>query len=446
MEAGVANAFHVHQIPVQDQLEFPCTGDAVGGHFNPYNWDASESPKPSVGTPDQYEIGDLSGKYGLPKQQSNMRGVFNDSNLPLFGAQSVVGRSIVVHKKYKAERWACASIGWGFDPDEAREVRAIASFHHPDGFAWGYIRFSQVVYRDGSRTDTSMVVRLKYPGKTNKENTHGHAWSVYVNPVGHDAAVKPLNARCSAAGYRWNPTHIQLADPNDHGFYGEECGSDYPLRCQVGDLSGRHGKISVGGKAYVYNDVNLPLSGDWYTSAIGKSIVVHGPNGGGERMACANIVEDKDIVKYATIRTKARFNLATFMEEVQAVMGVPEWFLYTDSRETKSLYGNKCIQIKLHFGGPDANKLEQDFNKLLRTGKLHGPSVFIPGFVADPNRKTKLSYRECGAAGLGSSPIGSAKRGSDYRYPSGSGRTMPTGVVMVILCAAVMTALSASRT
>ena len=34
----------------------------------------------------------------------------------------------------------------------------------------------------------------------------------------------------------------------------------------------------------------------------GKSIVVHGPNGGGERMACANIVEDKDIVKYATIR------------------------------------------------------------------------------------------------------------------------------------------------
>ena len=49
-----------------------------------------------------------------------------------------------------------------------------------------------------------MVVRLKYPGKTNKENTHGHAWSVYVNPVGHDAAVKPLNARCSAAGYRYN--------------------------------------------------------------------------------------------------------------------------------------------------------------------------------------------------------------------------------------------------
>ena len=37
------------------------------------------------------------------------------------------------------------------------------------------------------------------------------------------------------------------------------------------------------------------------------------------------------------------------MEEVQAVMGVPEWFLYTDSRETKSLYGDKCIQASRHF-------------------------------------------------------------------------------------------------
>ena len=53
---------------------------------------------------------------------------------------------------------------------------------------------------------------------------------------------------------------------------------------------------------------------------------------------------DRNPIQPQLCRTKARFNLATFMEEVQAVMGVPEWFLYTDSRETKSLYGNKCIQ------------------------------------------------------------------------------------------------------
>ncbi len=54
--------------------------------------------------------------------------------------------------------------------------------------------------------------------------THGHDWAIFVNPVGHDAAVKFFNARCSAAGYRWNPTLIQLADPKDTGYYQRQCG------------------------------------------------------------------------------------------------------------------------------------------------------------------------------------------------------------------------------
>ena len=33
---GEASGFHIHEIPVQPMLEFPCTGDAVGGHFNPW--------------------------------------------------------------------------------------------------------------------------------------------------------------------------------------------------------------------------------------------------------------------------------------------------------------------------------------------------------------------------------------------------------------------------
>ena len=111
-----------------------------------------------------------------------------------------------------------------------------------------------------------------------------------------------LPYRCTAAGYRWNPTHIQLADPLDHGFYGEECGKDYPLRCMVGDMSGKHGPIGVGGRAKVVNDVNLPLEGDgWFNTAIGKSVVIHTPDGGADRMACANIEAEKEIVKTATI-------------------------------------------------------------------------------------------------------------------------------------------------
>ncbi len=62
-------------------------------------------------------------------------------------------------------------------------------------------------------------------------------------------------------------------------------------------MSGKHGRLSVGGKAFVFNDGHLPLSGDWFQSALGKSVVVHVPDGGGERMACANIEEERDIVK-----------------------------------------------------------------------------------------------------------------------------------------------------
>ena len=435
---GEANAYHVHQIPVQDHLEFPCTGDAVGGHFNPYKWDASESPRPSTGTPDQYEIGDLSGKYGLLAGESKMQGIYNDTNLPLFGYDSIVGRSIVVHKKFKGQRWACASIGWGFDPDEAKEVRAIASFHHPKGFAWGYIRLRQVVYRDGSTTDTSMEVRLKYPGKTNKDTTYDHHWSVFVNPVSHDAAVEFHNARCSAAGYRWNPTHIQLADPNDHGFYGEQCGPDQPLRCMVGDLSGRHGKLTVGGKAYVVNDPNLPLTGDWFQSAIGKSIVINEPNGAPERMACANIEEEKEIVKFATIESKPSFNLASFIEEVQGIMGVPEWFVFIDTRKTKTLFGGKCTQIQLHFAGPNANKLEQDFNRLMRTGRLDRPSLTIPGYVPPPGqRKSKLGYRECGQERVGKNSNGN--RNDDF-YSSLSGGGAKNAVAHLAVVLAVLAA------
>jgi len=322
-------------------------------------------------------------------------GIHNDTNLPLFGTNSILGRSIVIHKANRGERWACASLTWGWDPDEARQVTAVASFHHPNGYAWGYIRFSQVIYNDGSTTETLIQVRLKHPGKTNTDQTHGHNWDIYVNPVGFDAAIKHKLSRCSAGGYRWNPTFIQLADPRDHGFYSEQCSPQVPLRCEVGDLSGRHGKISVGANAFVFSDPNLQLHGDWYHSAVGKSIVIQGTDG--NPMACATIEPDKDIIKYAVIKTLPSFNLALFMEEVQSVMGVPDWFVFLDTRQTKELHEGKCLQVLLHFRGPHANKLEQDFSRLLRTGKLDQPSLAIPGYVRPTNTKKKLPYRECGS-------------------------------------------------
>ena len=112
-------------------------------------------------------------------------------------------------------------------------------------------------------------------------------------------------------------------------------------------------------------------------------------------MACANIEVDREIIKVASVRTKARFNLGTFLEEARAIMGVPEWFMFIDTRKTRKLHNGRCVQVELHFAGPHAHKLEQDFGHLLRTGRLAGPSIPIPGYVPDPQRKTTLGYSEC---------------------------------------------------
>ena len=100
--------------------------------------------------------------------------------------------------------------------------------------------------------------------------------------------------------------------------------------------------------------------------------------------------------KSVTISKKGnRFSIREFMEEVRGIMGVPEWFVYTDSRKTRPDDGDNCVAMEVHFAGPYANQLEQDFNRLIITGRLSKPSLQIPGFVPDINRKTKLGYREC---------------------------------------------------
>ena len=40
----------------------------------------------------------------------------------------------------------------------------------------------------------------------------------------------------------------------------------------------------------------------------------------------------------------------------------------------------------------------------MRTGRLDSPSIQIPGYVPDPNRKTKFGYKECDSEAVNSSP------------------------------------------
>jgi len=43
-------------------------------------------------------------------------------------------------------RWACSTIERGYSPTEASELRAIASFHHPQGFVYGYIKMVNIFF------------------------------------------------------------------------------------------------------------------------------------------------------------------------------------------------------------------------------------------------------------------------------------------------------------
>jgi len=107
------------------------------------------------------------------------------------------------------------------------------------------------VYGPGAYGDTNIEIKLRHPGKNDRNLTRGHNWAVFVNPVGQDAAVRSQNVRCVAGGYVWNPYFIQLADPFNDELYREQCGIDNPLRCYVGDLGRRLGPMNLGDKRQV---------------------------------------------------------------------------------------------------------------------------------------------------------------------------------------------------
>ena len=85
------------------------------------------------GTDDEYEIGDLSGKYGSFLNLTTYDKRHIDYNLPLFGRNSIQGRSVVIHKLKIQDnnmRWVCNNI---VPADRANSyvMKATANFTGP---------------------------------------------------------------------------------------------------------------------------------------------------------------------------------------------------------------------------------------------------------------------------------------------------------------------------
>uniref|UniRef100_A0A3B3TB89 Superoxide dismutase copper/zinc binding domain-containing protein n=1 Tax=Paramormyrops kingsleyae TaxID=1676925 RepID=A0A3B3TB89_9TELE len=120
---NLTRTYHVHQFPMPESRsteEDVCSHDNVGDHWNPHKVTVSDPAYPHGpgATHDMYEVGDLSGRHGSLDNISDVEQFFSDWNLPLFGTNSIVGRSVVIHQSNGA-RLLCGTIGY---PGEVTEV------------------------------------------------------------------------------------------------------------------------------------------------------------------------------------------------------------------------------------------------------------------------------------------------------------------------------------
>uniref|UniRef100_A0A3Q3IER3 Superoxide dismutase copper/zinc binding domain-containing protein n=1 Tax=Monopterus albus TaxID=43700 RepID=A0A3Q3IER3_MONAL len=94
---SLAGGYHVHLLSIKNGSVDPCSNANILGHFNPLAWNISNSPPPGTGTVDQYEIGDISGKFGTLNGLNQSEAVYMDPDMPLTGPYSIMGRSLVIH-------------------------------------------------------------------------------------------------------------------------------------------------------------------------------------------------------------------------------------------------------------------------------------------------------------------------------------------------------------
>lgn len=271
--------YHVHLFPVPaaQMLESAqCSNDNVGGHWNPFNVNTSAASYPNGPgqTHDMYEVGDLSNKHLSLAGKDEAEESFKDFHLPLFGLNSIVGRSVVIHKT-DGSRYACTSIGY---PGEV--VVSRARFQTP---VVGDMWFTQL--KDNPLSDVSIFTDLAY-GNPSTAPTKNHNWHVHTYPISSENDND--ENRCSTAGGHWNPYSVNTTDSS----YNRDCDPSRPLSCEVGDLSNKHSPINlianpgkVEGKNF-FTDTTAWLSDSGVT---GRSVVIHEANRGGPRIACANV-------------------------------------------------------------------------------------------------------------------------------------------------------------
>eukprot|EP00158_Paraphelidium_tribonemae_P005474 Partr_v1_DN27362_c0_g1_i2_m46654 putative superoxide dismutase len=253
---GNPYSYHVHQNPVDE------TGDCstTGSHYNPFSIVYGTVSYGTTNQYDTFEIGDLSGKFGT--LVGSVGGVipfasFVDPLLRLNGQLvNIISRSVVVHGSGSV--WSCGNIMES--PVGSGVYTALVN-----GTVFLNVTFYEnssgqvVVERQGSKFTTAGFV---------------YNWHIHVNRI---------TGACSTAGAHYSPYGVVLGTPVTKPVAGRY------LTYEVGDLSGKFGKISAGYIApTTYIDSSLRLQSSLVNIVAGRSVVIHSNSGG--RVACANIL------------------------------------------------------------------------------------------------------------------------------------------------------------
>ncbi|XP_068710245.1 uncharacterized protein [Montipora foliosa] len=341
-----AEGYHVHNYPMPWGSKFTgsetCAGGNLGGHWNSFGVDVKSSPFPGTGTNDEYEIGDLSGKYGSFYNYTYYNKTHFDFNLPLFGKNSIHGRSIVIHKTKAmgSSRWVCADNPTVVNRDVL--MKAIVTFKGPA--LEGYILLTQQKSHEQfmASEETSIYIDLNYATNSSKKSLD-HQWHVHVNPEGNDTFAE-MGKRCKSLGPHYNPYNVYLS-----GTYKTSCLSNNMMRCEVGDLSGKHARLNIGFGKQFFTDPDLPLFGD--KSVVGRGIVVHAENGGSARLACGTIklVESIYVEKSLEYVKGPGFSRKNFARTVSELLDIPSWQIFYISEEESNI--QDCVNIKFRIIG-----------------------------------------------------------------------------------------------
>ena len=272
--------WHVHEFPFPHSGKVtPCGAEITGGHFDPLG--ASQNPDYSTDcsmqTPQNCEVGDLSGKFGAFPSTDPLTARYSDQFLSLYGVNSIIGRSVVIHFANNS-RLVCANIGY---PNSTSLTLAGPLLYSP--FRNDFT--GNIFFRQHHAETSTASVYTNLQRIVGEEASTGHNWHIHRDPL-DDEGVD-----CLLAGPHYNPRDVNVSDPS----YAVMCGSDnssLQMNCEVGDLSNKGAPFDVVSRRVrqFYTDTDLPLldRGDEIFIE-NRSVVIHTPDRGAPRIACANL-------------------------------------------------------------------------------------------------------------------------------------------------------------